>query len=89
VNYRHGDAQFSSPPAVAGSVVVLGSANNTKFRRNDGPSGAVRAFDLRTGALRWTFDPVPRNPGDPVAAGGHMWQYSFKIGDSLVAWRLP
>ncbi len=69
VNYRHGDAQFSSPPTVAGAVVVLGSANNTKFRRNDGPSGAVRAFDLRTGALRWTFDPVPRKPGDPEAAG--------------------
>jgi len=69
VNYRHGDVQFSSPPTVAGSVVVLGSANNTKFRRNDGPSGAVRAFDLRSGELRWTFDPVPRNPGDLQATG--------------------
>ncbi len=67
-NYRHGDVQFPSPPLVAGDVVLLGSANNTKFRRNDGPSGAVRAFDLRTGELRWTFDPVPRNPGDPQAA---------------------
>ena len=69
VNFRHGDVQFSSPPTVAGPVVVVGSANNTKFRRNDGPSGAVRAFDVRTGALRWNFDPVPRNPGDPQAAG--------------------
>ena len=69
VDFRHGDLQFSSPPAIAGTVVVMGSANNTKFRRNDGPSGAVRAFDLRTGALRWSFDPVPRNPGDPQAAG--------------------
>jgi quinoprotein glucose dehydrogenase len=65
---RHGDVQFSSPPAVVGDVVVLGSSNNTKFRRSDGPSGVVRAFDARTGALRWTFDPVPRNPGDPEAA---------------------
>ncbi len=68
VDLRHGDIQFSSPPTVAGSVVVLGSANNTKFRRNDGPSGMVRAFDLRSGALRWSFDPVPRNPGDPAAS---------------------
>jgi len=43
VNFRHGDVQFSSPPTVAGSVVVVGSANNTKFRRNDGPSGASRS----------------------------------------------
>jgi len=49
--------------------VILGSTNNTKFRRIDGPSGMVRAFDARTGALSWTFDPVPRNPGDPEA--GH------------------
>ncbi|UCG72693.1 MAG: pyrroloquinoline quinone-dependent dehydrogenase [Chromatiales bacterium] len=65
---RHGDLQFSSPPAVIGSTVIVGSSNNTKFRRDDGPSGAVRAFDARTGAPRWSFDPVPRNPGDPQAA---------------------
>jgi quinoprotein glucose dehydrogenase len=67
-NLRYGDIEFSSPPVLAGDRVVLGSSNNTKFRRNDGPGGAVRAFDARTGALRWSFDPVPRNPGDPAAA---------------------
>ncbi len=66
--FRHGDVQFSSPPLVAGELVIVGSANNTKFRRNDGPGGAVRAFDARTGEFRWQFDPVPRNPGDPEAA---------------------
>lgn len=65
---RHGDIQFSSPPALIGDVIVLGSSNNTKFRRNDGPSGMVRAFDARTGMPRWQFDPVPRNPDDPEAA---------------------
>lgn len=68
-NLRHGDVQFTSPPVVTADTVILGSSNNTKFRRNDGPSGMVRAFDARSGALRWTFDPVPRNPGDPQAAG--------------------
>jgi quinoprotein glucose dehydrogenase len=24
----------------------------------------VRAFDARTGALRWSFDPIPRQPSD-------------------------
>lgn len=66
-NFRTGDVQFSSPPAVIGDTVIVGSSNNTKFKRNDGPSGAVRAYSARTGAPRWTFDPVPRNPNDPQA----------------------
>lgn len=67
-DYRTGDVQFVSPPVVAAGNVIIGSTNNTKFRRIDGPSGMVRAFDARTGVLKWTFDPVPRNPGDPQAS---------------------
>ena len=63
------DMQFSAPPVAVGDVVIIGSADNTKFWRADNPSGAVRAFDARTGAPRWSFDPVPRNADDPVAAG--------------------
>jgi quinoprotein glucose dehydrogenase len=29
----------------------------------------VRAFDARSGAPRWTFDPVPRSPADPAWSG--------------------
>jgi quinoprotein glucose dehydrogenase len=67
-NLRHGDIQFTSPPVVVADTVVLGSSNNTKFRRYDGPNGTVRAFDARSGKPRWSFDPVPRNAGDPQAA---------------------
>ena len=66
-DFRAGDVQFSSPPVIVGDTVILGSTNNTKFRRIDGPSGMVRAFDARSGELRWTFDPVPRNVDDPQA----------------------
>ncbi len=55
------------PPAVVRDTVVLGSAIEAKSRRTDAPSGAVRAFDARTGQLRWSFDPLPRNAGDPGA----------------------
>jgi quinoprotein glucose dehydrogenase len=47
----------TSPPAVIGDLVMVGSAvadNNY----TDAASGEVRAFDARTGKLVWTFDPM-------------------------------
>src|SRR5690606_39924484 len=29
-------------------------------------SGEVRAFDARTGELRWSWDPIPQDPADPA-----------------------
>jgi quinoprotein glucose dehydrogenase len=51
--------QQTSPPLVIGDLLVLGSsiADNSRV---DPASGEVRAFDARTGALRWTFDPIPQ-----------------------------
>ena len=48
----------SSPGYVIGDVIVLGAlvADNVRI---DAPSGVVRAFDLRSGELRWAWDPVP------------------------------
>ena len=50
----------TSPPLVLRDVVVVGAlvADNL---RSDAPSGVVRAFDVRSGALRWAWDPVPPN----------------------------
>jgi len=48
----------TSPGYVIGDLIVLGAlvADNVRV---DAPGGVVRAFDLRTGALRWAWDPVP------------------------------
>lgn len=48
----------TSPPAVIGDVVVVGSAAADN-QWVDGASGEVRAYDARTGKLRWTWDPMP------------------------------
>jgi quinoprotein glucose dehydrogenase len=56
----------TSPPAVIGDAVVVGALVSDNLR-SDAPAGVVRAFDARTGALRWAFDPVP--PGWDRAAG--------------------
>lgn len=53
----------TSPPQVIRDKVILGAliADNVRV---DAPGGVVRAFDARTGALAWAWDPVP--PGyDP------------------------
>jgi quinoprotein glucose dehydrogenase len=55
----------TSPPAIINGLVVLGSgvADNGRI---DAASGEVRAFNARTGVLRWTWDPVPQDSTDPA-----------------------
>ena len=65
-----GEYHFTSPPTVVGGVVVVGSAINDNDRV-DMESGVARGFNARTGALVWSFDPVPRDPADPARA---TWQ---------------
>jgi quinoprotein glucose dehydrogenase len=60
----------SSPPAVIYDLVIVGSkvADN---QRVDAPSGVVRAFDARTGAVRWSWEAVPPSfsPENPPGKG--------------------
>jgi quinoprotein glucose dehydrogenase len=50
-----------------GDVVIVGSAINDNDRV-EMPSGAVRGYDAATGEMRWSWDPVPRDPSDPARA---------------------
>lgn len=59
-----GEYEVTSPPTVIGGVVIVGSAISDN-RRANAPSGVVRAYDAKTGALRWRWDPIPRTPGTP------------------------
>ena len=53
-----------SPPAIIGDRVVVGTMVLDRVHNNM-PSGVVRAFDVRSGALSWYWDPIP--PGqEPV-----------------------
>ena len=47
-------------PLVAGDVVVVGNAILDPTRSKEMPPGYVQAFDVRTGARRWTFHTVPQ-----------------------------
>jgi quinoprotein glucose dehydrogenase len=73
-----GEYGVTSPPAVYRDLVIVGSsvADNSRVRMS---SGEVRAFDAATGALRWTFHPLPEN----VQAGGaNTWSRITVDGDS-------
>jgi quinoprotein glucose dehydrogenase len=60
-----GDYQVTSPPAVIGDLVVVGSSMGDN-RGVELERGVVRAYDARTGALRWRWDPIPTDPSDPA-----------------------
>ena len=64
---QRGEYGISSPPVVAGDAIVLGSSV-AENRRVDMPSGLVHAFHARTGARLWTWDPIPKDAGDPARA---------------------
>jgi quinoprotein glucose dehydrogenase len=72
--YIPGQYHMTSPPTVIDDLVVVGSAidDNSKV---DMPSGVVRAFDVRSGALRWSWDPIPPNQSAPTPDGsGKAWR---------------
>lgn len=56
--YRNGWYHMTSPPAIIDDLVIVGSAIDDNARAAM-PSGVVRAFNARTGALRWSWDPIP------------------------------
>lgn len=73
-----GDIGSVSPPVVVNGTIVVGSAV-VDFVRAHTPRGTVKAFDARSGAARWQFEPIPLDakapnakqwPVDAVAASG-------------------
>lgn len=61
---------MTSAPTVAGTTLVIGSriADNVQV---DMPGGAIRGFDVLTGALRWSFDTGSATPNKPLQEGEH------------------
>ena len=67
---RVGEYEETSPPAIVDDLVVVGSAIADNDRV-DSPSGLVRAFDGRTGELRWKWESLPATLA-PTGAG-NVW----------------
>jgi quinoprotein glucose dehydrogenase len=68
-----GGYQVTSAPAVYRDLVITGTSIADNWRVSTG-RGIVRAFDARSGKLRWTWDPIPWAPGtSPPTGAGNAW----------------
>lgn len=85
------DYRQTAPPTVVGDLLIVGSSITDNWRV-DSPSGVVRAFDARTGRLRWTWEPLLGLDGDsargqsPIRAGAaNAWaMFSVDTARNLV-----
>jgi quinoprotein glucose dehydrogenase len=59
-DYRDQSISLSSPGTVYKDVIIVGGGMP---ETHPAPPGDIRAFDVRTGALRWTFHTIP-HPGE-------------------------
>src|SRR5205807_3323161 len=85
IDLETGEIGLHSTPLVVGNTVIVGSSfkegmtvvthNNTK--------GLVRAFDVRTGKVLWTFNTIPR-PGE---LGNDTWENeSWGVNGNTGVW---
>jgi quinoprotein glucose dehydrogenase len=69
----------TSPPAILDGKVIVGSSIGDN-RAVLEELGSVRAFDARSGALVWSWDPIPRDASNPVY---HEWTAASLSKDRL------
>jgi len=59
-DYRDQSIALTSPGVVYKDLIIVGGRNP---ETHPAPPGDIRAFDVRTGALRWSFHTIP-HPGE-------------------------
>jgi quinoprotein glucose dehydrogenase len=58
--YQQQSVELTTPGSIYKDLIIVGGANP---ETHPAPPGDIRAFDVHTGALRWTFHTIPR-PGE-------------------------
>ncbi len=68
---------WTGAPRVCRDVVIVGSSMSDSPPNKEAAPGDVRAYDVRTGRLRWTFHVVPRAGEIGVETWkDNSWQYT-------------
>ncbi|HEU5259018.1 MAG TPA: PQQ-binding-like beta-propeller repeat protein [Vicinamibacterales bacterium] len=76
---------WTGAPLVIHDVVIVGASMTDSPGSKDQPRGDVRAFDVRTGALRWQFHVIPQ-AGE---FGVNTWENdSWKYSGQAPVWAL-
>jgi len=60
-DFEHQSIALTTPGIIYKDLIIVGGRNP---ETHPAPPGDVRAFDVRTGKLRWSFHTIPR-PGEP------------------------
>jgi len=83
--YHGGWYHMTSPPTVIDDLVIVGSAIDDNHRV-DMARGVVRAYDARTGTLRWSWDPIaPDQPATAASASAKTFRSG--AGNDLCSYR--
>ena len=69
--------RWGSAPTVVRDVIVLGQSMSDTFVTKEDIRGDVRAFDVRTGELRWLFHTIPQaGEFGTDSWGDNSWEFS-------------
>jgi len=85
INLESGEIGLHSTPTVAKDVVIVGSSfrEGLTVKSHNNTKGLVRAWDVRSGKLLWTFNTIPR-PGE---FGNETWEKeSWAINGNTGVW---
>src|SRR5213594_3330999 len=74
-----GDYQVTSPPAIVGDTIVVGSSVGDN-RAIDVERGTVRGYDVKTGKLRWSWDPLASLPQTGAANAWAVMSVDPRLG---------
>jgi glucose dehydrogenase len=85
IDLETGEIGLHATPTVVKDVVIVGSSfkEGMTVHTHNNTKGLVRAFDVRTGKVLWTFNTIPR-PGE---VGNETWENeSWAINGNTGVW---
>jgi quinoprotein glucose dehydrogenase len=85
IDLEVGEIGLHATPAIARDVAIVGSSfrEGATVSTHNNTKGLVRAFDVRTGKLLWTFNTIPR-PGE---FGNDTWENeSWAVNGNVGVW---
>src|SRR5690349_1043901 len=85
INLENGEIGLHATPAIVKDIAIVGSSfrEGATVDTHNNTKGLVRAFDVRTGKLLWTFNTIPR-PGE---LGNESWERdSWAVNGNTGVW---